>query len=54
MSGRRSSRGEVARPPLNDESPPPLLGSWRNLYLLVAGNLVLLIALFALFTRAFR
>jgi hypothetical protein len=48
-------RGEVARPPLNnDDPPPPLLGSWRNLYLLVAGALLLDIALFALFTRAFR
>ena len=55
MSGRRSSRGEVARPPLGgDELPPPVLGSWRNLYLLVAGALLLDIALFAMFTRAFR
>ena len=37
-----------------EEMPPPLLGSWRNLYLLVAGTLLLDIALFALFTRAFR
>ncbi len=47
-------RGKVARPPLNDEQRPPLLQSWRNLYLLVAGALLLDIALFALFTRAFR
>jgi hypothetical protein len=44
------------RPERHDggELPPPLLSSWRNLYLLVAGALLLDIALFALFTRAFR
>ena len=54
MSGRRSRRRKIARPPLTSDEPPPLLGSWRNLYLLVAGALLLDIALFALFTRAFR
>jgi hypothetical protein len=54
VTGRRSSRREVARPPLKNDELPPVLGSWRNLYLLVAGTLVLDIALFALFTRAFR
>ena len=28
------------------ETPPPLLGSWRNLYLLVLGELVLLVVIF--------
>ncbi len=40
-------------PPGNDE-PPPVLGSWRNLYLLVLGNLLFWIALFTLFTWIFR
>lgn len=36
------------------EDPPPLLGSWRNLYLLVIGNLVFLIGVFWLVTEAYR
>lgn len=36
------------------EEPPPILKSWRNLYLLVLGNLVLWIILFYLFTWIFR
>ncbi len=35
------------------EGPPPFLGSWRNVYLLVIGELLLLILLFKLFMRAF-
>jgi hypothetical protein len=35
-----------------DEQPP--LGSWRRMYALVIGELVLLIVLFTLFARAFR
>jgi hypothetical protein len=37
----------------NDE-PPPLLKSWKNLYLVVLGNLLLWIALFTLFTWMFK
>jgi hypothetical protein len=33
-----------APPPRDVESPPPLLGSWRNLYLLLLGELALLVA----------
>ena len=36
------------------EEAPPFLGSWRNVYLLVIGTLVLCIALFTWFTRAFQ
>ncbi len=36
------------------EEPPPILKSWRNLYLLVLGNLVLWIILFYFFTWIFR
>ena len=39
------------RPELDDA--PPLLGSWRNIYLLVLGFLALLIALFWALTRAY-
>ena len=35
------------------EGAPPFLGSWRNVYLLVLGELALLILLFKLFMRAF-
>ena len=38
----------------DDEGPPPFGGSWTRLYALVLGNLVVLILLFYLFTRAFR
>jgi hypothetical protein len=33
------------------EDPPPFLGSWRNVYLLVAIELAVLVALFYAFTR---
>lgn len=33
---------------------PPILGSWRNLYLLVIGNLVFLIVLFFLLTKFYE
>lgn len=36
------------------EEPPPILKSWRNLYLLVLGNLALWIILFYFFTWIFR
>lgn len=32
------------------EAPPPLLGSWRNLYAAVLGNLVLMVLLFGWIT----
>ena len=35
------------------EEEPPFGGSWRVLYAIVIGNLVLLILLFYAFTRAF-
>ncbi|MGH7786702.1 MAG: hypothetical protein ACRERC_07530 [Candidatus Binatia bacterium] len=35
------------RPPSPaDETPPPVLGSWRNIYLLVLGQLAALVACF--------
>ncbi len=40
------------RPEMSDA--PPLLGSWRNLYLLVLGVLVVLVVLFAVLTEAYR
>ncbi len=34
-----------------EEPPPPFLGRWRNVYLLVAVELAVLIALFYAFAR---
>jgi hypothetical protein len=39
------------RPELDER--PPLLGSWRNIYLVVIGTLVALIALFTLLTGTY-
>ena len=33
------------------DDPPPFLGSWRNIYLLVLGELALLVILFFALTR---
>ena len=38
----------------DDEGKPPLVSSWRNLYGLVLLNLVLLIAVFYAFMKAFE
>lgn len=38
----------------HEEEPPPVGGSWRNLYAAVLLNLAALVVLFYLFTRAFR
>ena len=38
-------------PDAGETAPPPLLGSWRNLYLLLAGELAVLVALFYVLTR---
>jgi hypothetical protein len=35
---------------MQKDDPPPLLGSWRNLYLVVLGELAALVLLFALVT----
>lgn len=45
---------EIANENAGAESPPPILGSWRNLYLLVMGNLALMVIVFYLFTLAYR
>ena len=37
----------------NPEDPPPRLGTWRRLYLVVIGWLLLLILIFYLFARRF-
>ncbi len=39
------------RPEMDDA--PPILGSWRNIYLLLLGTLALLIALFGAITRIY-
>jgi hypothetical protein len=37
--------------PEDAEAPPPVLGSWRNVYALVAAVLAVLVALFHALTR---
>jgi len=37
----------------DEQEPPPVLGSWRNLYALVLGVLLLQIVLYWLVTRAY-
>jgi hypothetical protein len=39
------------RPELDDGPPPPLLGTWRRLYLLVLGELAALVIGFYALTR---
>lgn len=47
--------GDARTPVAGDEhEPPPVLGTWRNLYALVIGALLLAIALLTLITRCFR
>jgi hypothetical protein len=46
-----SDPGAAPPPPEDPDAPPPVLGSWRNAYALVIGELLVLIALFALWTR---
>lgn len=38
-------------PPNEPDEPPPILGSWRNVYLFVAIELAVLVALFYALTR---
>lgn len=46
-----SAEAPVERPDLDDA--PPFLGSWRNIYIMVVVNLLVLIAIFALLTYLF-
>ncbi|MDP2884064.1 MAG: hypothetical protein Q8P51_03485 [Ignavibacteria bacterium] len=41
-------------PEVEPDSSPPFLRSWRRLYAVVLGELVVLIILFYLFTKAFE
>jgi len=47
------SSNEEINPSIQEE-PPPVLGSWRNLYILVLGNLLFWILLFTFFTWMFQ
>ena len=38
----------------SEREPPPVLGSWRRIYLIVLGLLALWILLFAAFTAHYR
>jgi len=47
-------RTEPKNKKAEDEEKPPLFSSWKRLYTLVLLNLVVLIVLFYLFTKAFE
>ena len=51
---RIESFSDLVKKDHNDEEPPPILKSWKNLYILVLGNLLLWITLFAIFTWTFK
>jgi hypothetical protein len=40
-------------PHSTDDEPPPILGSWRRIYIIILCYLAFLIALFYVFTRVF-
>lgn len=42
---------EPSQPAVETEEPPPFLGSWRNVYLVMLGELALLVAVFFALTR---
>ncbi|WP_205525875.1 hypothetical protein [Pyxidicoccus trucidator] len=44
-------KSPAPRPEMDDA--PPLLGSWRNIYLVVLGTFVLFVALFWALTKAY-
>jgi hypothetical protein len=44
---------DLERPELESDEKPPILGTWRRLYLAVVGWLAVLIVLFYLFSEAF-
>lgn len=46
-----STEAPAPRPELDDA--PPLLGSWRNIYLLVLGTFVLFVAVFWALTKVY-
>jgi hypothetical protein len=55
MTGETSGNGEMEVKDIdNTEDPPPVLKTWKNLYILVLGNLLLWVALFTLFTWMFK
>ncbi|HXG32692.1 MAG TPA: hypothetical protein VNJ11_04960 [Bryobacteraceae bacterium] len=47
------SRLDLERPELTSDENPPILGTWRRLYLAVVAWLAALIVLFYLFSKAF-
>jgi hypothetical protein len=42
---------ETREEALPEDEPPPFLGSWKNVYLLLVGELLVLTALFYALTR---
>ncbi|NMO20899.1 hypothetical protein HPC49_27365 [Pyxidicoccus fallax] len=53
MSSPAPSLEKPAAPRPEMDDAPPLLGSWRNIYLVVLGTFVLFVALFWALTEAY-
>lgn len=53
LAGNMVQEGNSKSRKQDDEERPPILSSWRQLYLLVFLNLVVLIILFYAFTKLF-
>ncbi|MDP4174107.1 MAG: hypothetical protein Q8933_09080 [Bacteroidota bacterium] len=53
IAGNMVQESESKTRSQDDEERPPILSSWRQLYLLVFLNLVVLIILFYTFTKLF-
>ena len=47
------SRGPRQIPRASEDEPPPILGTWRRIYIIVLCYLAFLIAGFYIFTRVF-
>jgi hypothetical protein len=45
---------EIEKNEEGNEGSPPIMGSWRNMYIFVFTNLLVLIILFYLFTKYFQ
>lgn len=47
------SKETESKQDINQQAKPPILGSWKNMYIFVFGHLIVLILLFYLFTQYF-
>lgn len=48
------ARDDTPRAEAQLDDKPPLLGSWRNIYAVVIGTLVVVVALFTVLTKVYE